>query len=186
MILAIEQQIINIAKRSNIVNSDSVDPVYLASLDASLFEVIVRYIASPVIILIIFLFLSTLVIFIRMIRKKVFWESKEFGFIFTAWIAFLAPISWHVLASGHSYIHTHINFVLWNIPFTFFSIPAFLVIFDYLNSKNHKIIYCLKYISFIGGLSITFLFNYVIYSNNENFSWKYWICWIKFIIKFFI
>ncbi len=32
-------------------------------------------------------------------------------------VAVLAPISWYVLAKGHSYGHTHINFVLWNLPF---------------------------------------------------------------------
>lgn len=28
-------------------------------------------------------------------------------------VSFLAPMSWFVLAKAHSYIHTHINFVLW-------------------------------------------------------------------------
>lgn len=29
----------------------------------------------------------------------------------------LAPISWFVIAKGHSYIHTFLNFVLWQLPF---------------------------------------------------------------------
>lgn len=31
-------------------------------------------------------------------------------------ISLLAPLSWIVLAKGHSYIHTHINYILWSIP----------------------------------------------------------------------
>jgi hypothetical protein len=30
---------------------------------------------------------------------------------------FAASISWFVLAKGHSYIHRHLNFVLWHVPF---------------------------------------------------------------------
>ena len=32
------------------------------------------------------------------------------------WISFLGPISWYILAAPHSYIHTHINYVLWSFP----------------------------------------------------------------------
>jgi hypothetical protein len=31
--------------------------------------------------------------------------------------AFLAPLSWFVLAKGHSYSHYHLNYVLWYLPF---------------------------------------------------------------------
>ncbi len=29
----------------------------------------------------------------------------------------LAPLSWFIVASGHSYGHLQINFVLWTLPF---------------------------------------------------------------------
>lgn len=32
-------------------------------------------------------------------------------------VSFLAPISWHLLAAPHSYIHTHMNYILWYLPF---------------------------------------------------------------------
>lgn len=32
-------------------------------------------------------------------------------------ISFLAPLSWVILAKGHSYIHVHMNYCLWWIPF---------------------------------------------------------------------
>lgn len=33
-------------------------------------------------------------------------------------VSLMAPFSWFVLASGHSYIHTHINYILWSLPTT--------------------------------------------------------------------
>ena len=36
------------------------------------------------------------------------------------WFSLLAPLSWFVLFKAHSYIHTQINFILWQMPFTLF------------------------------------------------------------------
>jgi hypothetical protein len=32
-------------------------------------------------------------------------------------LAFCAPISWHFIAKGHSFLHPHMNYVLWYLPF---------------------------------------------------------------------
>ncbi len=40
-------------------------------------------------------------------------------------VAFSAALSWYVLAKGHSYIHTHMNYVLWYLPF----IPLSMLLF---------------------------------------------------------
>lgn len=41
--------------------------------------------------------------------------------LFRNWVvlffAFCAPVSWYVLATGHSLIHMHINHILWFVPF---------------------------------------------------------------------
>jgi len=37
--------------------------------------------------------------------------------ISVTWFSILAPLSWFVLAKGHSFIHTHLNHILWYIPF---------------------------------------------------------------------
>jgi hypothetical protein len=37
-------------------------------------------------------------------------------------LSFLAPLSWFFLAKAHSYIHTHLNYVLWYIGFMPFSV----------------------------------------------------------------
>ena len=45
------------------------------------------------------------------------WDYKEKKLqMWEAWlyvVSFLVPVSWFVLAKSHSYVHTHMNFVLW-------------------------------------------------------------------------
>lgn len=50
--------------------------------------------------------------------------NKLSALLAMAWFSALAPLSWYVLAKVHSYVHTHINHVLWHIPFTFFAIAV--------------------------------------------------------------
>jgi hypothetical protein len=38
----------------------------------------------------------------------------------TTWYALLAPLSWFVIFKAHSYEHTHMNFIVWHMPFTIF------------------------------------------------------------------
>ena len=44
--------------------------------------------------------------------------SKLTGLSIAVWFSFLAPLSWMVIFKGHSYIHTHMNFITWHMPFT--------------------------------------------------------------------
>jgi hypothetical protein len=53
------------------------------------------------------------------------WGSEEGrrrgqALVVATWFAFLAPLSWYIVFKGHSYIHTGLNFVLWQMPFTIF------------------------------------------------------------------
>ena len=34
------------------------------------------------------------------------------------WFSFLAPLSWFVIFKAHSHCHTHMNFLVWQMPFT--------------------------------------------------------------------
>ena len=43
---------------------------------------------------------------------------KLIGLSITVWFSFLAPLSWMMIFKGHSYIHTHMNFITWHMPFT--------------------------------------------------------------------
>jgi hypothetical protein len=44
--------------------------------------------------------------------------------LLTLLAAAAAPLSWFLLAKGHSYIHTHLNYVLWYLPFVMYALIA--------------------------------------------------------------
>lgn len=50
------------------------------------------------------------ILFIRIILGK-----KDLALLLLT--AFIAPISWFAIAKGHSNLHTHLNYVLWYVPF---------------------------------------------------------------------
>lgn len=37
--------------------------------------------------------------------------------VVTTWFAAAAPLSWFVIFKAHSYVHTHVNFLTWHMPF---------------------------------------------------------------------
>ena len=47
-------------------------------------------------------------------------RQHTIALILTTWFSILAPLSWYVIFKAHSYIHTHMSFLLWQMPFTFF------------------------------------------------------------------
>ena len=49
---------------------------------------------------------------------------KRLALLYTMWFSLLAPLSWFVIFKAHSYIHTHMNFIVWQMPFTFFGFAA--------------------------------------------------------------
>ena len=62
-----------------------------------------------------------------------FLSKKSFKFLFLT--SLLAPLSWFIMAKGHSAIHLHINFVLWYITF----IPCgMLLIINHHTDKINK------------------------------------------------
>jgi len=38
----------------------------------------------------------------------------------STWFSLLAPVSWFIIFKQHSAIHTHLNFIVWQMPFTIF------------------------------------------------------------------
>jgi hypothetical protein len=68
------------------------------------------------------------------VLKKRYWggfENNKLGgdLIITTWFSALAPLSWFVLFRAHSYIHTQMNFIIWQMPFVLFGFAmcAFIV-----------------------------------------------------------
>lgn len=55
-------------------------------------------------------------------------------------LSFIAPFSWMILARGHSVIHTHINYVLWSLPFAILSLSFVAATIECVikANKSHK------------------------------------------------
>ena len=70
--------------------------------------------------LIVLFMVMSVVLFLR--STKILSEQRRhyIALIWTTWFSMLAPLSWYVLFKAHSYIHTHMSFLLWQMPFTFF------------------------------------------------------------------
>ncbi len=70
--------------------------------------------------ILLFLIMSGLLYFLR---NRVYNENekrKHLALIFATWFSILAPLSWFIVFKAHSYIHTHMNFIVWQMPFVFF------------------------------------------------------------------
>jgi len=67
-----------------------------------------------------YIFSSLLLLFFQ--RKIPSLKNKNMtsALILGTLFAMLAPLSWHIIFRGHSYIHTHFNTLLWFMPFMIF------------------------------------------------------------------
>ena len=67
-----------------------------------------------------------LIVLFGVMSALLFWRSnsdrrqQDIALILTTWFSILAPLSWFVIFKAHSYVHTHMNFLLWQMPFTLF------------------------------------------------------------------
>ena len=122
--------------------------VYAASLEAGTIGVVVTYVNGIFFDLHNYLsnangFVSNFLLKIRyaylivlflVMSVLLFWHSKKvaanrqqhyIALIWTTWFSILAPLSWYIIFKAHSYIHTHMSFLLWQMPFTFFGFAVF-------------------------------------------------------------
>lgn len=96
--------------------------IFEKSLNVSMVEVLEIYLLNSKIMLVIIL----LIIFIIKDLKN----KENIPLIVSIILSFVGVLSWIILAKGHSYIHTHINPVLWNIPFLMLSFAYFGIQFE--------------------------------------------------------
>ena len=130
-------------------NAEDYPPVYAASLEAGTIGVVITYMNGIFFDLNNYLsqansFVSNSVLKIRyyyltvlfgVMSALLFWRSNKeilaerrphyIALIWTTWFSILAPLSWHVIFKAHSYIHTHMSFLLWQMPFTLFGFAVF-------------------------------------------------------------
>jgi len=130
-------------------NAEDYPPVYAASLNAGTLSVVITYMNGVFFDLNSYLsvtndFVSNfllkiryyylIVLFIAM-SALLFWRSNKvrqterqqhfIALISATWFSILAPLSWFVIFKAHSYIHTHMSFLLWQMPFTLFGFAVF-------------------------------------------------------------
>lgn len=118
--------------------------VYAASLDSSTATVLVQYLAGDFFdagnylatsnefvsrfvfriryLYLIFLF-AIASVFLYAFRNRRPDREKAQGnlaLVSATWFSLLAPLSWFVIFKAHSYIHAHLNNIVWQMPFTLF------------------------------------------------------------------
>jgi hypothetical protein len=109
-------------KRRTFGNPSNFPPVYAASLAASPVAVLKMYVWGWTTDIIAFLpgrsfpilcaLMAAVLVYRALFQKK--YLNPDLALV----LAFLpVPISWFVLAKSHSFIHTHINFVMWYLGF---------------------------------------------------------------------
>lgn len=116
-----------ISYRTGIGNLDSYTGIVLESLNAAKSGVLATYFKSgtPLIgelrmdRLIIWIFVGISLTFVSgNISKRIAAKrSKLLALDVMCAVSFLGPISWFILASPHAFIHTHICYILWSLPF---------------------------------------------------------------------
>jgi hypothetical protein len=47
-------------------------------------------------------------------------RQRTTALMWAAWFSILAPLSWFVVFKAHSYLHEHMNYIVWQMPFTMF------------------------------------------------------------------
>lgn len=81
-----------------------------------------RYLFKVRYLYLIFIFLI-MSVFLYSRRNRCVSEKERqrcLALIFATWFSILAPLSWFIVFKAHSHIHTHINYIVWQMPFTFF------------------------------------------------------------------
>jgi len=110
------------------------------SLKAGLFPVLIQYINGRAILLrqiipikdfsieisysALFLLFASLTVLLAtyIMRSNIFSATRasSSAIIITTWISVLAPLSWFIIFKAHSYVHTQMNFIIWQMPFTLY------------------------------------------------------------------
>ncbi|MFC7356142.1 hypothetical protein ACFQO1_00455 [Jejudonia soesokkakensis] len=133
--------ILSYTKRASGGGNADIPEIYKESINASLSEVLQTYWNGTAInlnnwqlagwdnlwniefgeLLLLLLLCSALIFISKSISPTTFKNyKKNKTLIITMWISISAPLSWLVVFKGHSYIHTHMNFIIWYMPFGLF------------------------------------------------------------------
>lgn len=135
---AIDAQIGNIGYRTGFMHSGEMDELIESSLEASRIDIVFTYffnsevlLGLPMIFWIVFFLLSFCLSFIspEFSNRINCNRNKILALNLMNFVLFLGPLSWFILASGHSYIHTHINYILFSTPLLLFLVCQITFVF---------------------------------------------------------
>jgi hypothetical protein len=71
-------------------------------------------------IVVIFLLASFILYFLGWNHNNGRQRDVTISLIGATWFSIMAPLSWMVVFKAHSYMHIHMNYIVWHMPFTFF------------------------------------------------------------------
>jgi hypothetical protein len=137
-------------------NAVDFPPEYAASLQAGMGEVLWKYLQGTFFdinnyiatqntfistylfnirysyLLVVFIIVTLLLLARKGVLKHGIERSRCTALIITAWFSILAPVSWYLIFKAHSYIHTHMDFIVWQMPFTFFGFALCGLVVSYV------------------------------------------------------
>ena len=140
-------------------SAEDFPPIYAASLDAGTIEVVLKYLNGVYFDLnnyiakeipfvskwifkvryayLIILFIGVTVLMLLQNKQSLRSEHRQhyLALICTTWFSILAPMSWYVIFKAHSFIHTHMSFLLWQMPFTLFGFALVATAFTKKSSQ---------------------------------------------------
>ena len=126
------------SRRMSIMSSSipGADEIMLESINAPLLKVIKMYLFMGLEGKFVLISLLSAV-FCCIYQRKILKKNNNFD-ISLLLVTFLGAISWLILAKPHSYIHTHINFVIWYMGFM--QTCVYIVLNTILEAKKVKLI----------------------------------------------
>ncbi len=114
-------------------NPDELPEIYRRSLQASIPDVVSTYLEGSYLTRpgrhafdlvyrhLLVIFLAASIALLLLVRKDPPIRRRRFGaLVLATWCSILAPLSWFVIFSAHSFAHPHMNFIVWQMPFTLF------------------------------------------------------------------
>lgn len=121
--------------------SDDIPAVYKNSLEANVFKVVGLNMLKNMMVglnMVVIIAVFTLLSITLFAKKDTFpncyqnRSRKTFALVATTWVSILAPLSWLIIFKGHSYIHSHMNPIVWYMPFCLFGFTMIGYIFPSL------------------------------------------------------
>jgi len=113
---ALSLMIENISKRTGAFGVEQTNELIIASLNVSPLTVVNTYLFSGEPVLFGFSMFDIIAFFLVMLCIHLATGKGSRGGYIASAVSVIGPVSWMILAKGHSYIHCHINYVLWCIP----------------------------------------------------------------------